>query len=108
MRWGSYGRSLSYCPETCDDVENAIKQYLDRFGSDLPDWIAGEMQRDLWKIVQDEGANKVRHGLVVACGDLIELEERVAELEADIDERDRRIADLESELEALAMVEGKE
>lgn len=66
-------RSLDYCAETCPAVDAALEK------------------------VKEVGTYKLRSALDQACQDLIEAEERIAELEAEVSRLNDQIDSLTTE-----------
>ena len=66
-------RSLDYCAETCPAVDAAMEK------------------------AKEVGTYRLREALTQACRDLIDAEERIAELEAERADLLDQIADLQSE-----------
>lgn len=66
-------RSLDYCPETCPAVDAAMEK------------------------AKEVGTYKLREALTQACHDLIDAEDRIADLEAEVARLNDIIADLQSE-----------
>lgn len=66
-------RSLDYCPETCPAVDAALEN------------------------IKEVGTYKLREALTQACQDLIDAEDRIADLEAEVARLNDVITDLQSE-----------
>lgn len=66
-------RSLDYCPETCPAVDDALEK------------------------IKEAGTYKMREALNRACQDLIDAEDRIADLEAERADLLDQIAALQSE-----------
>lgn len=66
-------RSLDYCPETCPAVDAAMER------------------------AKEVGTYRMREALTQACSDLIDAEDRIANLEAEVERLNDIIADLQSE-----------
>lgn len=66
-------RSLDYCPETCPAVDAAMER------------------------AKEVGTYRLREALTQACQDLIDAEDRIANLEAEVARLNDIIADLQSE-----------
>lgn len=75
-------RSLRLCPETCPAVEGAISDWIrDNAGIMPPDLI--KRMAELESSVKQAGTYPLRAALDSACDQLIDAEERIAELEAE-------------------------
>lgn len=66
-------RSLDYCPETCPAVDAAMER------------------------AKEVGTYRLREALTQACQDLIDAEDRIADLEAEVARLNDVITDLQSE-----------
>lgn len=96
-RTGGFAESLSYCKETCPDVDKAFSETWKQ----LEDLIAPNLQKqadalldDLCSQVKEIGTERLRSALCAAIVDKNEVE----------DERDNlqhRVSDLESQVDAL-------
>lgn len=96
-RTNGFAESLSYCKETCPDVDDAFSEAW----TQLEELIAPSLQRqadavldNLCSQVKEIGTERLRSALCAAIVDKTEVE-------GERDDLQRRVSDLESQVDAL-------
>lgn len=90
-------RGFDFCGETCPAVAQVFSEWLNDHGDSIPPMLHAPLD-ELIERVKEAGTYKLRAALTEACGELLQAEGRVEELEREVARLRDQVEDLESEL----------
>jgi len=90
-------RGFYFCGETCPAVAQVFSEWFNDHRESIPPMLDAPLD-ELIERVKEVGTYKLRDALTEACGELLQAEDRVEDLEREVARLRDQVEDLESEL----------
>jgi len=90
-------RGFDFCGETCPAVAQVFSEWFNDHRESIPPMLHAPLD-ELIERVKEVGTYKLRDALTEACGELLQAEGRVEDLEREVERLRGQVEELESEL----------
>lgn len=90
-------KGFDFCGETCPAVGQAFSEWFNDHRESIPPILHAPLD-ELIERVKEVGTYKLRDALTEACGELLQAEGRVEDLEREVERLRGQVEELESEL----------